>query len=332
MEGDMNAPMSFSPLISTGDVEKAQSFLSKEMVSLRFRKVRNRNRFSLTMNGIRLGRTLVAFNQFGEETEVDAGTVEDAVIFTLCVGPPAVPYLDGEPISPDRGAISSPRKHLVVHRATDSAILILRTTKDVIEERFQEETGRRPNKPIVFDPSIDITQGVGGEVKRLLHFVIEQGSRDGSALQYPLLRSGLDDMLLNALLSLPNNYSTQMETCLHPPVAPGLVRRAEEYLEAHAAEPISISDVAAHCGCSRRTLFSLFQRYRGYPPMQLLAEFRLTLAWNALQSPSPEDTVTSIAYASGFVHLGRFARLYRERFGESPSHTLREARITNCHH
>ncbi|MFJ9009929.1 helix-turn-helix domain-containing protein [Streptomyces canus] len=36
-------------------------------------------------------------------------------------------------------------------------------------------------------------------------------------------------------------------------------------------------------------------------------------------------TVTEVAHVWGFVHLGRFARRYRERYGESPSQTLRAA-------
>ena len=39
----------------------------------------------------------------------------------------------------------------------------------------------------------------------------------------------------------------------------------------------------------------------------------------------PEDgvTVTEVAQHWGFGHLGSFAVLYRKRFGESPSQTLK---------
>jgi transcriptional regulator GlxA family with amidase domain len=38
------------------------------------------------------------------------------------------------------------------------------------------------------------------------------------------------------------------------------------------------------------------------------------------------QTTTSIAYECGFGHLGNFAQVYRSRFGESPSETLRRSR------
>ena len=35
------------------------------------------------------------------------------------------------------------------------------------------------------------------------------------------------------------------------------------------------------------------------------------------------QSVTEVAYAHGFEHLGRFSAYYRERFGELPSDTVR---------
>ncbi|MDB6015110.1 MAG: AraC family transcriptional regulator, partial [Gammaproteobacteria bacterium] len=35
--------------------------------------------------------------------------------------------------------------------------------------------------------------------------------------------------------------------------------------------------------------------------------------------------VADIALSCGFVNLGRYARVYREKFGEAPSETLRKA-------
>jgi transcriptional regulator GlxA family with amidase domain len=45
-----------------------------------------------------------------------------------------------------------------------------------------------------------------------------------------------------------------------------------------------------------------------------------------LLSPAPGDTVSSIALASGFVNLGKFAMRYRAAYGEVPSLTLGRTR------
>jgi transcriptional regulator GlxA family with amidase domain len=132
-------------------------------------------------------------------------------------------------------------------------------------------------------------------------------------------------MLLGAILALPSNYSDMLRGERQIQAAPRLVRQAEQFLEAHARKPITISDVVAECGCSRRTLFNAFRQHRGYTPMQFLAETRLKVARYALLGSSPTDTVASIAAACGFSHLGRFAEAYCKRFGEKPSDTMRQA-------
>ena len=279
------------------------------------------------MNGVHLGRTMIGYNRFDTETEVEGGVIEDALILTLSVGPPTIPIIDGEPVEFDRGAVTSPSRHLAIHRATGSEIMILRTSIQAIEQRFQEVTERRPEKQLVFDPSIDLSHGVGAEVQRLLKTTIDQICRDRSVLQYPLLRKSLVDLLLSALLSLPNNYSSALADCHSNPFAPGLVRTAEEYMEAHGTRPICISDVVSVCRCSRRTLFAAFQQHRSYTPMQFLTNVRLKLAREFLLSANSVDTVAKIAHQCGFPHAGRFSKIYQQRFGERPSHTLRNSRV-----
>ncbi len=58
--------------------------------------------------------------------------------------------------------------------------------------------------------------------------------------------------------------------------------------------------------------------------MTYLREIRLGRTHDELRSRDPADvSVAEIAHRYGFLHLGRFAALYRHRYGESPSQTLR---------
>jgi len=61
-------------------------------------------------------------------------------------------------------------------------------------------------------------------------------------------------------------------------------------------------------------------------PKRLLTEVRLRAMHGRLASPEPSTTVTSAAVDSGFLHFGRCSSVYRERYGELPSETLRRAR------
>ena len=60
--------------------------------------------------------------------------------------------------------------------------------------------------------------------------------------------------------------------------------------------------------------------------MRYLRNARFERARTALLRAEPEESVTDIAAAWGFTHLGRFAIEYRRRFGERPSDTIRRHR------
>jgi transcriptional regulator GlxA family with amidase domain len=60
--------------------------------------------------------------------------------------------------------------------------------------------------------------------------------------------------------------------------------------------------------------------------MEFLTEQRLQSAREKLVTGHLEASVSSIALDCGFNHLGRFSQVYRRRFGERASDTLRKGR------
>jgi AraC-like DNA-binding protein len=296
---------------------------------VRIKKVQNRSAFHMEMSGVHLDQTMVGYNQFATETLVDPGEVGDSIFLVLGVGAPATIHVDGESlVCSEKGAILSPSRRVIFDLPAGSGTLTVKAKFDTIEKRFQEVLDRHPGKSIRYDRSANLANGLGAQVRGLLGSLVDTIEQNSAVLGNSLLRGGFDDMLLNIFLALPNNYSDELLGNHRPTVAPALVHTMEEFLEAHATEPITISDLVAQCECSRAALFNAFRRYRDYTPMQFLAECRLKSARDALQSPSPADSVSSIAYACGFSHLGRFTANYSRRFGESPSETLRKARPT----
>lgn len=317
-------PLASFPIASTSDTDEAQSILSRTLMDLRFRKVKDRRRFLLEMSGVHLGRTMIGYNQFSTDTVVDPGEVDGAVAMIVGVGSPLTVQIDDESIvCREKAAVVSPTRRVMLHRPEGGGAFVIRAGADAILQRFRDMTGVNPNGPIIFDRSVDLAGGVGAHARSLLDFVVGEIHRDRQILKNPLLRTGFDEMLLNALLSLPNNHSELLINGRKHVAPSGLVQRAEEFLKAHATEPITISHLVVECRCSERSLFNAFLKHRAYTPMQFLTECRLRSAREALQSASPDDTITSIAYNCGFSHVGRFSTTYRKRFGESPSETMR---------
>ena len=101
-----------------------------------------------------------------------------------------------------------------------------------------------------------------------------------------------------------------------------IVRRIKEILSEQPNEPLFSNDLATAVGISQQSLQRVFLDWFGLPPARYLAVRRLHLARRRLRS-GDSATVGEVASDLGFWELSRFARRYKQLFGELPSTTLR---------
>jgi AraC family ethanolamine operon transcriptional activator len=99
-----------------------------------------------------------------------------------------------------------------------------------------------------------------------------------------------------------------------------LVKAVEEKLHDAATCPLSIAELCADLGISRRTVQYAFQQALDLNPVAYLRAVRLNHVRRELRSGA---SVTNAATKWGFLHLGDFASDYRRMFGELPSATAR---------
>ena len=104
-----------------------------------------------------------------------------------------------------------------------------------------------------------------------------------------------------------------------------LPSRLRRILRADAEGPVDLDRLRSGLGTSERTLRRTFRQLLGVSPARYLRVRRLHQARNALKA-LPDRTVTQVAVSLGFSDLGRFARDYRQLFGELPSATLKRSR------
>ena len=104
------------------------------------------------------------------------------------------------------------------------------------------------------------------------------------------------------------------------------VRRAIEFLRKSISRPFVTAELIAHCGLSERALRHHFRVFLDQTPTGYLRRLRLVAVREALLSGGPATSVAEVALEHQFNHPGRFARQYRQHFGEAPSTTLRRSR------
>jgi AraC family ethanolamine operon transcriptional activator len=105
-----------------------------------------------------------------------------------------------------------------------------------------------------------------------------------------------------------------------------LVERAREHLHAQREVPVTVAELCAALGVSRRTLQYSFQEILGVSPVQFLRALRLNGVRRELRRTTSDERVADVAARWGFWHPSQFATDYRRMFGERPSETVRRER------
>jgi AraC-like DNA-binding protein len=104
---------------------------------------------------------------------------------------------------------------------------------------------------------------------------------------------------------------------------PRAIRAALDYMDEHAGEAITVTDVAAHVGLSVRSLQDRFHSVLETTPTAYLRRLRLEGARaDLLIGDRSFESVGAVAQRWGFRHLGRFSNDYSRVFGELPRQTL----------
>lgn len=92
---------------------------------------------------------------------------------------------------------------------------------------------------------------------------------------------------------------------------------AAALMEANIEEPLSLDEVAALVGVSRRQIERLFKRYVGQVPAKYYLDIRLQRARSLLLQT--RLSVMEVAVACGFQSPPHFSKCYRNMFGHTPS-------------
>ena len=175
-----------------------------------------------------------------------------------------------------------------------------------------------------FETNFDMTTPAGIHLRNTLAYVSSTMNLQVPEIHNEIVMKSLGDLLLTHILQLiPNSYSSLLNGKGIAKPIPRYLKRARDYIHAHAATPITLEALADHAGCGYRTLQVAFNEAYGMSPMAYVNHVRLTNAHDDLVGATDGTTVRDIALKWGFTHMGWFSKKYMEQFGASPSQTLR---------
>lgn len=107
------------------------------------------------------------------------------------------------------------------------------------------------------------------------------------------------------------------------PLSASTLRIVDEYIRAHIAHDIGVTDIARAAGYNPTYFSRIFTRTLGIPPYRYLLNQRVQAVREALPTKA---RLADIAVATGFCNQEHMTRAFRQFHGTSPSHYRRELR------
>jgi AraC-like DNA-binding protein len=314
--------------VTTSDLDQARAVLGRHFYSNFVDVLSPATGWQARFDVMPAGAVTLGDLHFGADVRIDFGELGAYHVDVPLAGRLAWHQGSAEPSVADRtsAAVFQPVGDTVLDRWQAGCRLIaVKVDRIALENTLAAMLDRPVTSPVRLGPRLDMSSGLGSSWLRLVQLIMVDIAQQASLMHHPLIGRRLQESLVTGLLlATDHQYRTQLDSRRQFTAASRAVRRAAEAMRAEPGRPFTVADLAEVAGVSRRSLQQGFQRYVGMSPMTYLREIRLGCAHDELRYGDPADvSVTEVAYRYGFLHLGRFAALYRQRYGESPSRTLR---------
>lgn len=175
---------------------------------------------------------------------------------------------------------------------------------------------------------IPVTRKLAGEVRSFIH---ETESAASASSKFEFSQEAKNSAaiavrLVSAIILA--GQCTDFENDGRPRISrQEIIHRCNELLEERGVRHIKVGEMAARAEVSERTLQTAFKEYFGVGPIRYLQLRQLRQINIALQAAQPNgNSVAEILLRHGEWEFGRFAKRYRNLFGELPSQTLQRQR------
>ena len=323
---DMNSlPLSNYVLYEGTDTDEIRQVLSNLFTEARIDAIEKRQPLSVRMHGLELARSTIAYlDHPGGLRAVPLAPMGCHTIQYPLTGS-AEFDIEGQIANVDThvGGMVSERQQIKVKLAPGTSMLCFNVKCDVLRETLVAATGKWNLPEIRFEPQFAWDTPKMASLQALLKSFVSELDRQGGLLESPAAVASIENALITLMLyGLQHNLSDQMH---EPGRNAGLhkVRLVEEYISSNAEQLVDMQTIAQVTGHSANSIFRAFQKYRDYTPMQFLRSVRMDRVRERLLLSQTDVSISKVAFECGFTHLGRFSLAYKQRYGESPSDTVR---------
>lgn len=319
-------PLDRFPVVRTDDVDEMRATIDRYYGEVRLSVADDSDGFHAHGNHCQLNYVGISYASYGAAVDHVYPNLSSSYSIPLAAAGSGWGKVAGQSASVDGGQslIGSPGLPAELHVGSGFEELTVQLDASAVQRALASLIGAEVNGDLVFEPVLDFENPVNRLWRRLLQFLIDELDTHDAGLPLAALGEIEQSLIVMFLKANRHRFSAQLQK-QQPGAAPRQVRLAEEYIEAHWNQPITVELLAQLTNVSARSIFDSFRKGRGYSPMAFVKQVRLRHARRMLLAPADDTTVAKVAFVCGFGNLGNFAKDYRAAFGELPSNTLRMA-------
>ncbi|MGE8318641.1 MAG: AraC family transcriptional regulator [Comamonas sp.] len=330
------APLPFAPLaverfssvpdrllFASADVDEVRSMVGRVMKPHQLhRTTGGSERLDARMYHASLGDVCLSRLRYGASVDIAPGPLESFFLVQMPLAGQARIDCGGQRLESNQqvASVLSPDDETRMHWSANADQLMIRIARPQVERALASQLGHPLRQPLRFE--LGFQWQACAPWRCLLSYLLDCTTQHADLAQNKLLVAQIEQLATLVLLSSHRHNHSEAAPARCGTVLPRHVRRAQDFMQAHAHEPLGVEQLADVAGVSPRSLYAGFKDFLGVSPMQYLRDLRMERARSELLAGEASN-VAAVALRWGFAHLGRFSSEYRQRYGESPSQTLR---------
>lgn len=214
-------------------------------------------------------------------------------------------------------AVINPRQlHSCDRFDPDATLRCLIIDMDVFRSRFVDSSEERFILPLL-EGRVLLAEQIDGSngLQSLIHSCVD--SFDRRDIAYQLHLKALIFELLYQLFAFHCAMREAEQRNLPTSVSRERVNAVLEYVDTHYAERIQLNDLVEIVHINKYYICKIFQQYTGKTVFNYVNEVRIRKAEELLLTTN--RTVTDIAYATGFLDINYFSRIFKQIMGITPT-------------
>jgi AraC-like DNA-binding protein len=314
--------------LRTTDVEEASSFCRRLFYGpLEVKPAGGGEELSFSGEVAQIGPLTIGEISYGVEMCIATGDLETAYhVLAPLTGAVHVRHRGAASTAdPSQAAVFRPLGDIALRWTADCRLISVKVDRLALERELDAALDRQVGTPLPLGATFGLAGGPGRSWLALIRLLLSEARQpDGLTLLPHLLRRWRELAISGLAQAVEHPFS---EGPAGQPTArrPRTVKRTLDAMHAEPGRSFTAAELAGIAGVGIRVLQESFRQHVGVPPLTYLRRLRLEGVHAELSRAGPgQVSVSEVATRWGFTHLGRFAGAYRDRYGVTPSQTLRD--------